>query len=97
MYSIFKRLNVLYAVLIILTWFAIPAIAADTVTSEEGRRIKAKELKELVDKGETVLIVDVRSSKEFNELHVRGAISVPLPQVEAKLGPLSPETRMAFY
>lgn len=63
----------------------------------DDQRIQAKELKAMVDKGETVLIVDVRSPDEFMKLHITGALSVPLHQVEEKLAGVSPDTKIAFY
>ncbi len=60
-------------------------------------RILPKELKGLLDKGETVLIVDVRSESAYNSGHIAGAISVPLNKVGASLGVLPPETKIVFY
>lgn len=97
MNSIVRRLGILSAALLLLALSAVTAISAETETSEQSQRITATELKQLVDKGSSFLIVDVRSYEEFNKMHITGAIPVPLHQVEAKLGQLSPDTKMAFY
>ena len=55
-----QTLKTLIAVIMLLS-FLTPAYAADTATSQESQRIKPGELKERIDKGETILIVDVRS------------------------------------
>lgn len=91
-----KTLKTLIAVIMLLS-VVIPACAADTATSENIQRVKAKELKSLLDKGEMIMIVDVRSPDEFDEMHIAGAISVPLHLVEAKFAGLSPDTKIVFY
>ena len=93
---IFRTLTLLFAVMLLASGLG-SAYAADTSADEHNQRIKANELKALVDNGETVLIVDVRSAEEFMEVHITGALSVPLHQVEAKLAGLSPKTKIAFY
>ena len=81
----------------VLLYGIVSSYAADTTADENRQRIKAEELKSLVDKGETVLIVDVRSADALMEMHITGSLSVPLQQVEAKLAGLSTETKIAFY
>ncbi|GAA5226483.1 rhodanese-like domain-containing protein [Paeniglutamicibacter antarcticus] len=41
--------------------------------------IAPEELKSMIDAGEHVLILDVRSGAEFESLHIRGSYNVPLP------------------
>ena len=96
MKSILRTLTILIAFIVLLSGIGAP-YAAETVADENIQRIKAEELKALVDKGETVLIVDVRSTVAFKEMHITGALSVPLQQIETKLVGLSPETKIAFY
>ncbi|MBL7031583.1 MAG: rhodanese-like domain-containing protein [Nitrospira sp.] len=96
MKSKFRTLNILLALMALLFWTA-SSYAADTVANEKSQRIKAEELKALIDKGETFLIVDVRTTDEFMKKHVTGAISVPLSQIEDKFAGLSTETKIAFY
>ncbi len=61
------------------------------------KRILPKDLKGLLDKGETMLVVDVRSANAYKNKHIAGAMSVPLKDVEATLGVLPPETKIVFY
>ena len=96
MKSTLKTLTILLAAIVFLSGIN-SSYAADTSANENIYRIKAEELKALVDKGETVLIVDVRSANAFMKMHITGALSVPLQQVEAKLAALSTETKIAFY
>ncbi|GBE03172.1 MAG TPA: rhodanese-like domain-containing protein [Nitrospirae bacterium] len=87
-----RILKILIAVIVLLSVLT-PAFAAD----DNSQRIKAKELKALIDKGETILIVDVRSPDEFLEMHITGALSVPIHLIDTKLAVLSPDTKIAFY
>lgn len=61
------------------------------------QRIRAADLKAMVDSGERVLIVDVRPADDFMGLHITGAVSVPLLKVREKLAGLAPDTKIAFY
>ena len=89
-------LTLMFSVIILLSAQGAP-YAAEPSVEGQGQRISAIELKNLIDKGETVLIVDVRTLQEFQANHITGALSVPLHQVEAKLAGLSPDTKIAFY
>lgn len=96
MRSISKTLSILIAAMLLLSWSG-PAYSSDTAAEEKSQRIEAEALKARIDNGEMILIVDVRSLEEFMEVHVTGSLSVPLHLVEAKLGGLSPKTKLAFY
>ena len=61
------------------------------------KRILPRVLKGLLDKGETILIVDVRSVNAYKNQHIAGAMSVPLKEVETNLSVLPPETKIVFY
>ena len=63
----------------------------------EIKRISPKELKELLDKGEGVVIVDVRPTEDYKKQHITGAITVPLDLVESSLTILPPKTNIVFY
>ena len=95
MRSISKTLIIVITALVLLSWAGSSYAADDHAV--DGQRIEAEALKARIDNGEMILIVDVRSPDEFMETHVTGSLSVPLHQVEAKLGSLSPKTKLAFY
>ena len=46
--------------------------------------ISRKELKRKMDRNEDFALVDARSFKSYSEEHIRGAISLPLDEVEEK-------------
>jgi predicted sulfurtransferase len=59
---------------------AAPAAAAaptPTATPAEYRKISAKDAKARMDSGDEIIILDVRTQKEFDAGHIKGAILVP--------------------
>jgi 3-mercaptopyruvate sulfurtransferase SseA len=65
---------------------------APTPPADNARRITADELHKLWEKNE-VLIIDTRAEPAYREEHIKGAISVPSNEVEARIEEL-PRTRM---
>lgn len=53
--------------------------------------ITAEELKQLAGRRGEAQWVDVRSASEYAAGHVPGAINIPMEQIEARLGDLSPD------
>lgn len=54
----------------------------------EDRRVKAEDIDTVMAKG-NVVVLDVREPKEIDELGgYEGAINIPLPQLEKRLGEL---------
>ena len=48
------------------------------------KTISGTELKKKIEQGGHVKIVDTLSPDSFNKCHIRGAINIPLQQIEAK-------------
>ena len=46
--------------------------------SIENREISYKKLQEMIKKYDNAILVDVRSSQEFDENHLDGAINIPI-------------------
>lgn len=44
-------------------------------------RITAAELKTMIEKGEHVTLIDVRTSKEYNDGYIVGAINIPIDKI----------------
>jgi len=66
-----------------------------------GRAIGAKEmtpeqLRERIDKNTKMLIIDVRDPDEFEKETIKGAINIPLPQLEPKLKDIPKDTTLVF-
>ena len=59
--------------------------------------ITADELKALVDRGTRGDIIDVRAWDAYQEMHIRGARSMPIRAIEARAGEISKTGLVVFY
>ncbi len=59
--------------------------------------IKADELKTLVDRGTRADIIDVRTWDAYQEMHVKGARSMPLRAIEGRANEISKTGLVVFY
>ncbi len=71
-------------------------VALDKVA--EYIRITATEAKEIIDR-ETVIIVDVRTPREYEEAHIKGALQIPDSEIEALAAEKLPDkdTKILVY
>jgi 3-mercaptopyruvate sulfurtransferase SseA len=60
-------------------------------------RISPEALNSRLENGESILIVDTRSAREFDGHHIAGAISIPLEQVQSSLDELPKDRDIVFY
>jgi hypothetical protein len=102
--TLLKILTILLAVIFFISGFpgfiTVSSALADRPfpkKESEVPRISPQELKNHFDKGEAVMIVDVRPISAFNAQHIVGAASVPLDEVELRLDELPPEKKIVFY
>ncbi len=66
------------------------AVSILSACSSNGTpRISPQELENLVRSGNPLLILDVRTPKEFSKGHVPGAVNIPHKKLEARLGELA--------
>jgi hypothetical protein len=59
--------------------------------------ISVDELKGLLDRGARADIIDVRGWDAYQEMHVKGARSMPIRSVEARAGEVSRTGLVVFY
>jgi len=59
--------------------------------------IKADELKALLDRGTRGDIIDVRAWDAYQEMHIKGARSMPIRAIEARAGEISKTGLVVFY
>lgn len=60
--------------------------------------IKVDDLKAQVDRGEKLVVFDVRTPDAFNDLHIKGARNLPLREVDARAARDVPkQTRVVLY
>ena len=60
-------------------------------------RISAEELKERLDNGEEILVVDSRAASVFETQHIAGAVSVPQNEVLKRLDEFPRDQDIVFY
>ena len=70
-----------------------PGFAAD---AGEVPRISAEETRQKVEKGEAILL-DVRAKAAYDASHAEGALSIPLGELEGRLGELPKNKLIAAY
>lgn len=73
---------------------------ADLIREAKERitEVAPSTVKEMVDGGEKVVLVDVREHNEWNLGHIPGAIHVPLGELPAEIGKLVPkDARVVAY
>ena len=66
-------------------------------TIAEVPRITPQEMKEKLDAGEDLVIVDTRSLESFNHSHIAGAVSLPLDEIGTRHGELPKDTLLVLY
>lgn len=55
------------------------------------------ELARLMAEGQAPVLVDVRSAKDFQKDHLRGALHLPLEELKQRAGELDPAAPTVFY
>lgn len=90
-------------------WVALRSIAADRLPGMEGvveaylgsqeglEPITAEELVARLKGGDPPVVVDVRPAQEYAAAHVVGAVSIPLSELERRLGELPRDREIVAY
>jgi hypothetical protein len=60
-------------------------------------RVTAEEVKARLDRGDALILVDVRKESVYARAHIRGAICLPVTDVESRLDQLPPANLLVFY
>ena len=61
-----------------------------------AQHISPEVLKRMIDQQTKTLIVDVRNPEEFQKETIRGAINIPLAELERWLSDIPPDTTLVF-
>jgi rhodanese-related sulfurtransferase len=88
-----------FAVLMVLCMWLSFASAADK-EKVSYKVLSSEELKALTEQNTPgLVVVDARSVEEYQEVHIKNAVSIPLSKLEkdATLLPASKDTRLVFY
>src|SRR5215510_5401938 len=95
------RSLLLTVVLLLVFGFAFAQQTQFPTDPKSGRAIGAKELtpeqlRERIDKNSKMLIIDVRDSEEFEKQTIKGAINIPLAQLQPKLKDIPKDATLVF-
>ena len=80
--------------LIGLALAALPAWAQSSAPS--AKKTPVDGLKARLDKGETVLVIDVRSDEEVRSGTIPGAVHIPMEQLEARMKDIPRDVQLVF-
>jgi rhodanese-related sulfurtransferase len=75
---------------------ALAALPAWSQKSATAKETAASVLKEKLDKGEKVLVIDVRSDEEIKTGSIPGAIHIPMEQLEARMKDVPKDVQLVF-
>ena len=70
---------------------------ARAMEQEEIARLTVEEVKARLDRGDALILVDVRKESVYARSHIRGAICVPVTDVESRLDQLPAVKHLVFY
>lgn len=87
------------ALLLVLCLWCSFAVAAEKA-KDPFKVLTSEELKAMVDqKTPGLVVVDARSADEYQEVHIKNALSIPLAKLEkdATLLPAAKDTKLVFY
>ena len=89
-----KRLVTILLLAAAMAWAA-PAPAGNPDVPEKF--ISVDEAKALLDRRQRITFIDVREKTQFDDLHIRGAINIPLGTLPARLAEISRTEFIALY
>ena len=89
-----RRLSVILALAAAIAWAA-PAPAGNPPVPETF--ISVDEAKALLDKRERITFIDVRDRSQFDDLHIKGAINIPLGVLPSRLADVPRTDRVILY
>jgi len=89
-----RRLAAITLLAAVMAWAA-PAPAGNPPVPEKF--ISVNEAKSLVDKRERLTFIDVRDREQFDDLHIKDAINIPLGVLPSRLAEVPRTTRVVLY
>lgn len=66
-------------------------------SAAEVSKITPVDLMKRITKGESIFIVDVRSAAEYLDVRIPGAVSVPLEEVQSRVGTFPGDRDIVLY
>ncbi len=86
-----------FAALLVATamLWAAPAPADDPEVPE--KYVSVDEAKALVDKRQRIVFIDVREKPQYDDLHIKGAINIPLDSMRGRLRDIPRKDFVVLY
>lgn len=89
------KLNVIIFPLFLFSFLAV-ALASEP-TLPKASYVSTQTVKEWLNQGKPLLLIDVRQPEEYEKGHIEGAINLPYEKVEENIPQLNPEVPLIFY
>ena len=89
-----KRLLSILLLAVVMAWAA-PAPAGNPPVPEKF--ISADEAKAMLDRRQRLTFVDVRDQAQYDDLHIKGAVNIPLGVLPARLAEISRKDFLVLY
>jgi rhodanese-related sulfurtransferase len=89
-----KRLAAILLLAAAMAWAA-PAPAGNPPVPE--KYISVDEAKAVLDRSQPVTFIDVREKPQYDDLHIKGAINIPLGVMPARLSEISRKDFLVLY
>ena len=89
-----RRLTTILLLAIAMAWAA-PAPAGNPEVPE--KLISVDEAKAVLDRHQRLTFIDVRDKAQYDDLHIKGAINIPLGVLPARLSEISRTDFLVLY
>lgn len=89
-----QRLVIILLLASAMAW-AVPAPADNPPVPEKF--ISVDQAKALLDKRERITFIDVREKAQYDDLHIKGAINIPLGVLPARMAEVPRTSRVVLY
>jgi rhodanese-related sulfurtransferase len=81
---------------IVLSGLALGASLASAQRSRTARETTPDALQRMLDRGEKVLVIDVRTDEEIGFGSIPGAVHIPMDQLEARMKDVPQDVQLVF-
>ena len=75
----------------------LPAGEKRPKTQTEVNNISPKQAKELMDKANDVFVLDVRTEKEYKEVHIKDAHLIPIKELEQNINKIPKDKKVVVH
>lgn len=62
-----------------------------------GKNISAAELKQMIESGEDIYLIDTRTASEYASGHLKGAVNIPSDRISTKLSQIPTDRKVVLY